>query len=301
MSDSAGAGTAVANEQAAGAPLAGRTFVIRLTADESIAPQTFAGTIQGIPMDNPTNGIYQYITGTSSIPVNITIEGAADNTVTLSLDTTAKTGSLITSIALGTIPYINLTLDGKLTLEGSSSNAAPLISLYTGISLTIPSTGTEVSIEGNTYTTTNGSVVAGVLISGGTFTMDAGKITNNTMNMNGDSAAGAAGVYLLTGSSTFTMGGSASVTGNTGTGGASGGVFVNDGTFTMNSGASVTNNTGTASLTGAEGAWGAGGVFVIPVNGGIFNQNGCDVSGNTAKDKDDNAVPSHNDVYITAQ
>jgi hypothetical protein len=129
--------------------------------------------------------------------------------------------------------------------------------------------------------------------------MDAGKITNNTLNMSGGSYGVAGGV--LVGSGTFIMGGSASVTGNKGTGVASGGVLVDGGTFTMNSGASVTNNNGIASLTGAQGAWGAGGVFVDTINNGVFNQNGCTVSGNTAKDKDGNAVPSHNDVYSTAQ
>jgi hypothetical protein len=102
-----------------------------------------------------------------------------------------------------------------------------------------------------------------VYVSGGTFTMNGGKISGNTASSDN---GGGGGVYVFGG--TFTMN-SGEISGNSASYGGGGGVHVNaGGTFTMNGG-KISGNT----------AYQGGGVIVVS---GTFTMNGGEVSGNTA-------------------
>jgi hypothetical protein len=114
-----------------------------------------------------------------------------------------------------------------------------------------------------------------MVLSGGTLTMNGGRISDNkntNPDSNGNSYGG--GVYVSGG--VFTMGDGAdvsrnSITGFTGTYG--GGVYISSGTFTMGNGATVSGNT----VTGLGGAFGGG----IYISGGIVKMyDGAIISGN---------------------
>lgn len=145
--------------------------------------------------------------------------------------------------------------------------------------------GGTFTMNGGTITGNGGGVIVGANpSSSASFTMNGGSITGNTVNTNVTTTYGG-GVYVANGSS-FTMTGG-SITGNTVTGTAamtaSGGVLVvNSGSsFTM-TGGEITNNQCDGTMSGNDFA---GGVRVSSfLSGGSFTVSGdAVISGNTAK------------------
>ena len=139
-----------------------------------------------------------------------------------------------------------------------------------------------------TITNGGGNNGAGILVNGGSLTMEGGSITGNTAVNTGG------GVYV-TGGGSFTMDGgeiSSNTTknknGNNGnTGGA--GVFVDNGTVIMENGA-IKNNTSAAS---------GGGVYVTG-NNSSFTMNGGEISTNKAKnDGEGGGIYGKNNAGIT--
>ncbi|MDR1899051.1 MAG: hypothetical protein LBQ55_03485 [Treponema sp.] len=179
--------------------------------------------------------------------------------------TLSGSGSLFTLLG-----GVTLMLDGIVTLEGHSSNNAPLIQVGDGSRLLL-NWGT-IRHNGSTSSSNDGG---GVYVgSGGTFTMTNGTITANYAGRGG-------GVYVCPGG-TFTMNGG-SISGNFATSyGWGGGVFVdtsayydyysntmvsNPGTFIMNGGTIQTNTASRGGgvyvhYDGYEGYEGSSGVFV---------------------------------------
>ena len=158
-------------------------------------------------------------------------------------------------------------INATLEMSGSASITKNVTTKYSGggvcaVMGKIKMSGNS-SISKNTASDSSGG---GVFLSGANSTLtmsDKAEIANNKAKAN------AAGVYMLSDDSQFTMDGG-SIYGNefTGTGACSGGgVYVN-GTFNMNDG-SIYNNTATES---------GGGVC----SNGMFNMNGGNIYGNTA-------------------
>lgn len=114
---------------------------------------------------------------------------------------------------------------------------------------------------------------AGVLVNGGSFTMEEGTITSNTATGSGG------GVHVTGNNSTFIMEGG-KISGNTAANdGEGGGVHVSNGAkFTMNKG-EITNNN-------ANSSWGGGGVRVWNAT---FEMNGGSITGNKATSNHANA------------
>jgi hypothetical protein len=158
-----------------------------------------------------------------------------------------------------------LTLGQYITLQGHTSNNAPLVCVgYSGEAHLVmeadAAPGTGPKITGNSE---NGWGAGGVYVYG-TFAMHGGTISDNRTT-----ADGGGGVYVY---GTFAMDGG-EISGNTATRGA-GGVKVDESsTFTMSAG-TITGNT----MEGANG--GAGGVYIA--NGCTFTKTGGTISGNTA-------------------
>ena len=162
---------------------------------------------------------------------------------------------------------VYLGISATLEMSGSASITKNVTTKYSGggvcaVMGKIKMSGNS-SISKNTASDSSGG---GVFLSGANSTLtmsDKAEIANNKAKAN------AAGVYMLSDDSQFTMDGG-NIYGNefTGTGACSGGgVYVN-GTFNMNGG-SIYNNTATES---------GGGVC----SNGMFNMNGGNIYGNTA-------------------
>jgi predicted outer membrane repeat protein len=187
--------------------------------------------------------------------VTVTIDGGG-RTVTLS-----ENGALITIGSGVTLKLRNITLRGQgLDVD----NTAALIQVQTGGTLEL---NDDVLITGNKSASYGGGVYVD-----GTFTMNAGEISDNTADRGG-------GVYVGSswdGDGTFTMnngkisGNTASAYGGSGYYGDGGGVYVGQqGTFTM-SGGEISDNTADS---------GGGGVEIW---GGTFTMSGGEISDNTA-------------------
>ena len=207
-------------------------YTITIRADESLAPRTLSY---------------------SGKTVSITLIG----------DSTKRTVSLSSTDSLFTLRSgVTLTLGNNVTLQGLSSNTAPLLSVYSG--------GTLVMESGSKITGNSNSASAsaygggGVYVNSGTFTMNGGEISGNTTS---GTYSGGCGVYVYSGM--FTMNGG-EISGNTtsGTYNDGGGVSVSFGTFTM-SGGEISGNTSSRN---------GGGVYVY----GTFTMSGGEISGNTA-------------------
>jgi predicted outer membrane repeat protein len=239
-------------------------YLITVDANESLAPQTFSYT--------------------DKINISIRLQGnKGERTISLS-----SFGSLFT-VNKG----VTLVLDKNITLRGGTNNTAALVTINSGT--LVMKAEAEITSNDNTNTSDyhgensrgNGG---GVYVSGGTFTMKGGKISNNTARYSGG------GVYVIY-NGTFSMeggeifgntsfdGGGVSVhndasfvmsggaiSGNIGNGGGAGGVGILGGTFTMNGG-EISNNT-------ANGGFGFGGGVDVGI--GSFTMNGGKISDNTA-------------------
>ena len=228
--------------------LSGQDYTVEVTSNESISPTTLSK---------------------SSTAFSVTLKGITElRTISLSTN-----GSLFT-VGSG----VTLILDENICLQGRANNTEPLIQVNTNGTL-VMNTGSQVI--GNTATSDGG----GIRVEGGTFTMNGGTISGNTVSSVTGSASGG-GVYITagttqtggTGSGTFTMNGG-TISNNTISSVTStahgGGVYIDSGTFTMNGG-TISGNTATASVSTASG----GGVYLAYGRTLVMN-NGA-ISGNTA-------------------
>ncbi|MDR2446279.1 MAG: fibronectin type III domain-containing protein [Treponema sp.] len=233
------------------------------------------------------NGTYTIeIAGNESLAPTDLSYGAKTVTVILTGGGSERTVSLSGAGRLFSIKSgVTLVLDANITLKGHSSNNDSLIEVNTGGFL-IMKDGSK--ITGNTAAYGGGGVYVA-----GTFTMDGGTISGNTVPagyVGGAVAIGAGGVFVMnggtisgntagggggvgTGSSsgvrTFTMNGGA-ISGNTSTSG--GGIYIGSGAFTLKGG-TVSNNTAASS---------GGGVLVDGEYSGSLTLSGGTISGNRA-------------------
>jgi hypothetical protein len=230
----------------------GVNYLIELSANETIAPQTLA------------------------------YEGKSGITITLAGVGTNRSVFLSANGSMFTISDVTLVLDNNVTLQGRGQNTKPLIhinggtlkmnagSAITGNSnITSHNNGGAVYASPGTVTMNGGTIYentaaygGGIYMESGTFTMNDGTITGNTVSSYGG------GVYLI-GNVTFNMK-EGTISDNTANGGG-GGVYVG-GTFNMRGG-TISGN------TGSDG----GGVYVLQDK--TFNISGGIIAGNTAGNK----------------
>jgi len=165
-------------------------------------------------------------------------------------------------------PYISLSynnLQVNVTLKGSGAErrvryevqnpSYPLFTVSTGVTFTLEDGVSLVGLQNNSKPLIN--------IDGGTFIMNGGSISGNTISYSREYSGGG-GVLLNSGA--FIMN-SGIISGNTANIG--GAVYINQGTFTMRNG-TITGNTATSQ---------GGGVYI---NQGSFSMNGGVISANTA-------------------
>jgi hypothetical protein len=232
----------------------GDNYYIVLGANESIAPT-------GISYGGKTIGITLMGTG-------------GERLITLK-----KAGSLFIINA-----GVTLTLDDKITLVGRTDNSTSLVKVNSGASL-VMNTGSK--ITGNKASSFSGG---GVYVESGTFTMEGGEISGNTVS---SSSSYGGGVYVAS-NGTFTMGGG-EISGNTASSSYSsygGGVSVSGGTFTMEGG-EISGNTASYSSYSSSG----GGVYVgsgtftkTPTGGVVYGSNATPVSLQNSADGHGDAV-----------
>jgi TolB-like protein len=206
--------------------------------------------------------------------------GRAQKTITLQGDGSLRTISNSTDSPLLTIPDgITIVLGNNIKLDGNGKQST-LVYIEEGGTLRM-----------ETGATISGATNSGVMVSGGTFTMNGGTISDNTADYyDDDDGYGyerfpyypfGGGVYVVEG--TFTMSGG-TISGNTATGSdglvLGGGVYVGSGTFTM-SGGTISGNT-------VIGLGGGGGVYV---KYGTFTKTGGTIDGT-------NAAPTGSVVYV---
>ncbi|MDR0494701.1 MAG: hypothetical protein LBG95_03635 [Treponema sp.] len=214
--------------------------------------------------------------------------------------------------AIATYDNFSYTINVTADFDVAGHNAANFV--RSGITITIQGTGRTLSLSSNGSiigirndqavilrgltlrgNTSNGGSL--VWVSGGTFTMESGKISGNcgggvnmssgTFNMNGgiisDNTYGAGsidvGILIQAGGGVYVGGGiftmnSGEISNNT-TDTNGGGVWVGNATFTMNGG-KISNNT-----ANSDGGGVSMGSHSRPYNG-TFNMNGGEISGNTA-------------------
>ena len=232
----------------------GGSYILEVNADESIVPHTLS-------YNNRSN-------------IGVTLIGVGTNrTISLS-----SNGAMFTVVS-----GVTLILDNNIILQGHSDNTNSLVRVNSGGTL-IMNTGSTIT-SNNTISSVasfpslfNGGGVT--VMNGGTFTMDGGKITGNTIRFppgneaswDGNATSWGGGVFV---NGTFTMNGG-EISDNTVCLG--GGVYVG-GTFTMNGG-EISDNTVTSSTNGH--------FIVIPYGGGVyvdsvgtFTMEGGTISGNT--------------------
>jgi len=242
--------------------VSGDEYYIVLGADETISPTTL---------------------NYSGKKVGITLQGyGSERAITLS-----SNGSMFT-VNSG----VTLTLDENITIVGQSTNianTASLVNVYNGN--LIINNGAKINWNDNVADYSTGG---GVNVSGGTFTMNGGKITDNTAKWGG-------GVYVSSG--TFIMNGG-EITDNTAYGSptffnssssSSGGGVSVGGTFTMNGG-QISGNTANATagaFYSSARSYG-GGVYI---GSGTFTISGGQISGNTASSSNSASITTSAGSY----
>ncbi|MDR1326601.1 MAG: fibronectin type III domain-containing protein [Treponema sp.] len=184
----------------------------------------------------------------SNAVLTIQSEDAGEKTISLS------------SLSIG--GKVSLVLEEDVTLEGLDSGDR-LVQIDSGGSFTMKA-GSKV----------HGNTGGGVYVDGGTFTMNGGEISGNSIASSSTYYGG--GVYVNGG--TFTMSGG-EISGNSIASSSTyygGGVYVKSGTFTMSGGEISDNSTSTSTSTTFSSM--GGGVYVM---GGTFSMSGGEISGNT--------------------
>jgi hypothetical protein len=278
---------------------ANTVYYVRLRVKNANGISEYGVTESSVPNDVPTPGLYQrdmkigdqnLSTSLSWISTN-TINGD-DYTIVIGADESISPKSLsysgktveITLLGYGSERIINLsangsiftvnsgvtlTIDKNITLVGRSANNAPLVDVQIDSTL-IMNDGAK--ITGNT------GYVGGVRVSGGTFIMYGGIISENTATTNEGGGVlisapppGSVGNIYFHGGTFIMRGGKISKNKNT-LGNGGGVTVMTASTFTMIDGV-ISGNT---SVNGS-----GGGVHVF--NEGKFTMRGGIISGNTSK------------------
>lgn len=191
--------------------------------------------------------------GASGITINLTGDGTMRNIYFLSQ------GSLFT-ITSG----VTLILDNNITLCGSSTNNDSLITIGRNGNLLM---NDNTFITGNS---TNSSYGGGGVYCWGNFTMNGGKIINNSaINNDTDGGGGVIVVGTTSIKGVFTMN-DGEISGNSSASGG-GGVSIDGGIFTMNGGVISGNNANSG-----------GGVYIYNYYGGTVTMNGGVISNNVS-------------------
>jgi fibronectin type 3 domain-containing protein len=191
--------------------------------------------------------------GASGITINLTGDGTMRNINFLSQ------GSLFT-ITSG----VTLILDNNITLCGSSTNNDSLITIGRNGNLLM---NDNTFITGNS---TNSSYGGGGVYCWGNFTMNGGKIINNSaINNDTDGGGGVIVVGTTTIKGVFTMN-DGEISGNSSASGG-GGVSIDGGIFTMNGGVISGNSANSG-----------GGVYIYNYYGGTVTMNGGVISNNVS-------------------
>jgi len=232
------------------------TYIISLNYDEGIGPKSLS-------YSGKTN-------------VTLRMRNTVMRTVSLS------SNGIMFTVGSG----VTLILDSNITLQGRSGNNSHLVVVNSGGAL-IMNAGTK--ITGNSYSSFgNNNFGGGVYVYSGTFTMNGGEISGNTVSTTSSYSSAGGGVYVLFG--TFTMN-DGEISGNTVSSSSTaaqyfcggGGVYVSSGTFTMNGG-EISGNT--ASGSSSIPVYG-GGVFV---HQGIFTKNSGTIYGSNGDVKNNTVV-----------
>ena len=198
---------------------------------------------------------------------------------------TSETGSLFSVNSSAKLVFDNIVIDGDKENDKYINNRESLVSIGTGSLFTMkPGAALQ----------NNSSFYGCVLVNGGEFTMDGGRISENhtsnegggvfvynggSFNMNGGEILGNSarrgggvsignGIGVFSSTCAFIMNGG-KISGNTAN--TSGGGIYNTGTFTMNDG-EISDNTANTS----------GGGVSVEYTGVLFAMNGGEISGNTA-------------------
>ena len=202
-------------------------------------------------------------------------EGDGKRTVTLNEDVirTGNEGHVTVNAASGGGAVdVTINLQGH-TIDGTGGKDDSVFLVTSGSTLTLKDSTASVDEETGEYTAgkITGGTASGVQVNGGTFNMEGGTITGNSISTSG---AGGGGVYVSNGGS-FTMDGGA-ITDNEAILGSGGGVGVKDkgSSFTMNGGV-ISGNT----VDNDGGNGGGGGVWVK--SGAEFTMSGGTITGNT--------------------
>ncbi|MCL2791651.1 MAG: fibronectin type III domain-containing protein [Spirochaetaceae bacterium] len=200
------------------------------------------------------------LTRTSATTINLESPAGPPRTITL-----GSIGSLFT-VGNNVTLNIGSATSGPITLNGRTSNNAPLIGIMGGGTLNL-NTNATLTGNNNSGSPANGG---GVVVSiNGTFNMNGGTIQGNSASGNGGGVHVENGIFNMTGG---TIGGTGAAA-NTALRG--GGVHIIGGTFTM-SGGTIQENTATS--IGDTGGTGGG----VHVGNGTFNMTGGTLGGNTA-------------------
>jgi uncharacterized repeat protein (TIGR02543 family) len=234
----------------------GVIYTLEVSADENLAPKTLS------------------YNGKSNITIQLKGIGSA-RTITLS----ASYGSLF---SVGT--NVTLVLEENLILLGQNNNNTSLVKVNSGGKLIM---NQGVKITGNAFylpLLSSQSGGGGVYVAG-TFTMNGGEISGNTVHSYISSyETYGGGVYVVSG--TFTMNGG-EISGNTAISNGTrssygGGVYADSGTtFTMNGG-EISGNTASASTASSNSSILVYGGGVCVASGTTFTMTGGKISGNTA-------------------
>jgi hypothetical protein len=231
----------------------GKNYIITLTKDE---------TIYGRILD------YNWNT------VGVTIEGGATERI-ISVRTTGYKPFCVKGM-------VTLTLGNNVTLQGRSDNTYGLVRVEIGGTL-VMQPGSK--ITGNRSVRAASIDGGGVCVDGGTFIMNGGEISGNSIDdFGGGVWVGAWWYYEYIGG-VFVMNGG-TISGNTAANG--GGVYVYyEGTFTMNGG-EISGNT--ATLDGGG----------VNVRNGTFTMTGGKISGNTVSGNTASGNSHGGGVYVDA-
>jgi len=189
----------------------GGTYVIEVNADEAIG-------YRDISYNNLGN-------------VTVTLRGIGAERIVSSTNNDSLGGELF---------YVginaNLILDSNITLQGTSGVTSALVS--------VGGSGTFEMRAGSKITGHNATFCGGVLVFGGTFTMNGGIISGNTATQSGGGVRVERGTFIMNGGT---------ISGNTAAS-QGGGVYVNsDGTFRISNGTVYGSNGSNASLRNTAG------------------------------------------------
>jgi uncharacterized repeat protein (TIGR02543 family) len=226
-----------------------------------------------------------------NVTANFTVAGHTSNTFGNVTDVKVSIRGVGRALSLssnGVILYVGnsqIVILRDITLQGRTSNNNNLV--YVGVGGTLITHGVKITGNGNSTTTYIEGYGGGVFMDG-TFTMNGGEISNNSVYVGFDNAgattnsAFGGGVYMRRGS--FTMNGGKIMSNGAQaryktTQAYGAGVYVAGGIFTMNDGEIYENQAMSQGSSGFRYANG-GGVYM---GGGSFTMNGGSIRNNTTK------------------